>query len=312
MVSLVRPGRGSPGRRLEGNDPMELRSRFEAGDFAILAEMEPPKGVDVSDMVACATAVKGDVDAFVVPEMSNAVMRMSALGAALILQDRGLETVMQVNCRDRNRLALQADLLAAGASGIPSVMAVAGQEPSYGDHTQARAVNDLDLLGLLGALRSLGQGRDMADIELEGAASFLVGSTVEAGAWGRSPEVELQEMNRKVEAGATFFVTPPIFDPAIIAPFLERVEAHPSGVKIVSTVLLCKSLGMARYLARNVDHVHVPEALIERIGGAADKPRECVAIAADLVGALRAVGVAGVVLSTMGWEDKLPEILRLI
>jgi 5,10-methylenetetrahydrofolate reductase len=300
------------GQRREGDEPMDLKTKLAAGDFAILAEMEPPKGIDVSGMVASALAVKGDVDAFLVPEMSNAVMRMSALGAALLLQARGLATVMQVNCRDRNRIALQADVLAAAASGISAVMAVAGQDPSFGDHPQARAVNDLDLLGLLGALRKLAQGRDLADIELRGAPTLLVGSTVEAGAWGRSPEVELQEMNKKVEAGATFFVTPPIFDPETIAPFLKRVQGHSVGVKILPTVLLLKSLGMARYLARNVESVHVPDALIKRIQGAADKPRECVAIAAELVGTLRDAGVAGVVLSTMGWEDKLPDILRRI
>jgi 5,10-methylenetetrahydrofolate reductase len=122
--------------------------------------------------------------------------------------------------------------------------------------------------------------------------------------------VELQEMNKKVEAGATFLETPPIFDHATIEPFLKRVQGH--SAKIVPTVLLLKSLGMARYLARNVEHIHVPDALIKRLQGAPDKPREGVAIAAELVGALRDAGLSGVVLSTMGREDKLPEILRQI
>ena len=124
---------------------MHLKRKFEKGEFAILAEIEPPKGVEISTMVTNATKVKGNVDAFVVPEMSNAVMRMSALGGAMILQGKGMETVMQINCRDRNRIAIQADLLAAYACGITNIMAVTGEDPSFGDHHQARSVYDIDL-----------------------------------------------------------------------------------------------------------------------------------------------------------------------
>ncbi|MGB9439943.1 MAG: methylenetetrahydrofolate reductase, partial [Desulfobacterales bacterium] len=141
---------------------MQLKRKFEAGEFAILAEMEPPKGVDTSRMVANAKRVKDDVDAFVVPEMSNAVMRMSSLGAAMIFQQQGMEAVVQVCCRDRNRLALQADLLAAFGCGIPNVMAVTGEDPSYGDHHQARPVNDIDIFELLQTIEELQNGRDMA------------------------------------------------------------------------------------------------------------------------------------------------------
>ena len=145
---------------------MQLKRKFESGEFAILAEMEPPKGVDTSRMVANAKRVKNEVDAFLVPEMSNAVMRMSSLGAAMILQGLGMETVVQVCCRDRNRLALQADLLAAFGCGISNVMAVAGEEPSYGDHHQARSVYDIDIFELLQTIGKLakrqGHGRHRA------------------------------------------------------------------------------------------------------------------------------------------------------
>ena len=116
---------------------MGLKQKIEAKEFVILAEMEPPKGADISRMVTNAQKVKGMVDAFVVPEMSNAVMRMSSLAGAVILQKEGMEAVMQLNCRDRNRLALQADLLGAYANGIVNIMAVAGEEPNFGDHHQA-------------------------------------------------------------------------------------------------------------------------------------------------------------------------------
>lgn len=289
---------------------MGLKATFESGGFAVLAEMEPPKGVDVAEMVDNARRVKEKVDAFVVPEMSNAVMRMSSLGGAVVLQSRGMETVMQLNCRDRNRLALQADLLAGAACGVPNVMAVTGEDPSFGDHHQARAVYDIDLDGLLGAIGRLSEGRDLAGVDLEGAPRFLVGATVGAGARDRSPELEIEEMNRKAAAGARFFITPPVFDLASLSPFMKRVSRD--DVRIIPTVVLLKSLGMARYMARNMPHVYIPDELIARIRGAGDKVRECLVIARELIGALKAGGFAGVYVATVGWERQLPAVLETI
>ncbi len=289
---------------------MHFKRKLDAGEFAILAEMDPPKGVDVSSMVANAIRVKGKVDAFVVPEMSNAVMRMSSLGAATILQGKGLETVMQLNCRDRNRIALQADLLAANGCGITNVTAVTGEDPTFGDHHQARSVYDINLLELLQAISNLQKGKDMAGIDLAGSPEFLVGSTVNAGAKGKSPELELEEMNKKIEAGAQFFISPPLFDLSAIEPFIKRVDLNKTT--IIPTVLLLKSLGMARYMARNVDHVYIPDSLIQRIQKAPEKVRECVQIASEMVTTLKQEGFSGVLLSTIGWEHKLPEILEKI
>ena len=286
---------------------MTLKRKFDAGDFAILAEMEPPKGVDISTMTENAIRVKGRVDALVVPEMSNAVMRMSALGGAMILQSKGVETVMQVNCRDRNRIALQADLLAAYGCGIANVMAVTGEDPGYGDHHQARSVYDIDLIELLKTIDTLGQGKDMAGIELAGAPDFLVGSTSNAGAKGKSLELELEEMKKKAAAGASFFITPPVFDIASIVPFLKKAESL--QIKIIPTVLLLKSLGMARYMARNMEHIFIPDELIGRIRKAPDKVRECTLIASETVRSLKQEGFSGVMIATIGWEHKLPEIL---
>ncbi|MGD8369881.1 MAG: methylenetetrahydrofolate reductase, partial [Desulfobacterales bacterium] len=252
--------------------------------------------------------VKGKVDAFLVPEMSNAVMRMSSLGGAMVLQSKGVETVMQVCCRDRNRIALQADLLAACACGITTVMAVTGQEPGYGDHHQARSVYDIDLLGLLAALAKLQGGRDMAGIELAGAPDFLVGAAVNAGAPDISPEVEAEEMKKMIDAGVRFFVTPPLFSLEPIAPVLKRIDRD--KVHIIPTVLLLKSLGMARYMARNVAHVQVPEALVDRLQQAPDKVRECVRISRETIAAFRSEGFSGVLLSTIGWEHKIGDMLE--
>ena len=289
---------------------MQLKRRLEASEFAVLAEIEPPKGVDTSQMVANAKRAKDHVDAFVVSEMSNAVMRMSSLGAAMILQKQGIEAVVQVCCRDRNRIALQADLLAAYGCGIGNVMAVTGQDPSYGDHHKARPVYDIDIFELLQVIQDLQKGRDMAGIELAGSPAFLVGSTIDAGAKGKSPELELEEMNKKIEAGASFFITPPLFDVESLKPFMKRADRQKTI--IIPTVLLLKSLGMARYIARNMQDVYVPEELIERIRKSPDKVRECVRIAGELVTTLKQEGFAGVLLATLGWEHKLTEILDLL
>jgi 5,10-methylenetetrahydrofolate reductase len=288
---------------------MNVKEKLATGKFLILAEMDPPKGVDVSPMVENASRVKGQVDAFVIPEMSNAVMKMSSLGGCMVLQNKGLETMMQVCCRDRNRLALQADLLAAKALGVSNIVAVCGDDPSLGDHHSARAVNDIDLLELLNAIGKLQAGRDMAGIELCGAPNFCVGSSVNAGASGGMLDLELQKLDEKLKAGAEFFITTPIFDLLTFERFMKRLGARQA--KAIPTVMLLKSVGMARYMNRHFDNVHIPEELISRIQRAPDRIRECTRIASELISNLKSSGCGGVMISTIGWEDKLPQILEV-
>jgi methylenetetrahydrofolate reductase (NADPH) len=293
-----------------GGGRMVLQRKLEKGEFAILAEMEPPKGTDAAAMVAHAKRIKDRVAAFLVPEMNQAVMRMSALGGAMVLQNEGMETIMQMCCRDRNRLALQGDLLAAAACGIRNIAVIAGDDPAYGDHHQARTVHDISLLELLETIRTLQSGRDMAGIELAGAPVFLIGSTTQAGAKGKSAELELEEMTRRSEAGARFFITPPLFDLELIKPYLRRIDLQ--KIIIIPTVLLLKSLGMARYIERNMPHIFIPPEIIDRIQRAPDKVRECVRIAVDLTSKIKSEGFRGVMLSTLGWEHKLPDIVEVI
>ncbi|MFZ5570757.1 MAG: methylenetetrahydrofolate reductase [Thermodesulfobacteriota bacterium] len=286
---------------------MALKRNLEAGQFVILAEMEPPKGVDVTAFVNNALKVKGAIDAFLVPEMSNAVMRISSLGGAMLLQSKGMETIMQVCCRDRNRLALQADLLSAAACGINNIMVVTGEEPSFGDHHQAKAVYDVEMLELLQVIQGLQGGKDMAGVELAGAPSYMVGAAVNTGLADKALADELMEMEKKIAAGVRFLITPPIFDHTALdglSHFLDRTD-----VKIIPTVLLLKSIGMARYVARNVSHIHIPDDIISRIQKAGDKVRECVLIAQETIKTIQARGFSGALISTLGWENKLPEIL---
>jgi methylenetetrahydrofolate reductase (NADPH) len=289
---------------------MTLEQRFDSGEFVIVAEMEPPKGVNVGEMVGHAKRVKDRVAAFLVPEMNHAVMRMSALGGAMVLREQGMEPIMQICCRDRNRLALQGDLLGAGACGIRNLVVVGGEDPSFGDHHQARAVHDITPLELLKVIQGLQGGRDMAGVELNGSPKFLVGADHPR----RRPRAVGRARSRgdkaALAAGARFFITPPVFDPELIAAFMRRVD--PQRTIVLPTVLLLKSLGMARYIERNMPHIFIPPEIIDRIQRSPEKVRECVRIVVEMVARLKAEGFKGVMISTLGWEHKLPDIVEAV
>jgi 5,10-methylenetetrahydrofolate reductase len=288
---------------------MYLKNRFDVGKFIVIAEMQPPKGVDVSEMVNSAVRVKKSVDAFLVPEMGNAIMRMSALGGAMVLQHQGLQTIMQINCRDRNRIALQADLLAAYGAGILNVMGVSGEDPSTGDHHKAKAVHDIDLMTLFKAISALQTGRDLAGNELSGAPTFFLGADVNARATGDELKKELDGMEEKIEAGVEFFIAPPVFDFNVIAPFMEAVDLKKT--KVLPTVMMLKSVGMARYLARHMN-MSISQDLIKRIMHAPDKPLESLTIATEIVAEAKGAGFAGVKISPMGWESKLQKLMDMM
>jgi methylenetetrahydrofolate reductase (NADPH) len=286
---------------------MSLQDRIRSGRFVILGEFEPPKGTDFSLLLKSATAVRGRVNAIVVPEMANAVLKASSLGGCAFFQREGIETVLQVCCRDRNRLALQSDILAAAGLGIKNVMAVQGDDIRFGDHPQARAVNDLDLMGLLETLQKLQGGKDLAGIELRGSSNFCVGSTLDTGAPGGLLTIELENLRRKIDLGAEYVVTNPIFDIRLFEQFIKRMQAI--KIAVIPTVLLLKSAGMARYIDRNIKGMSIPPEMIRDIQKAPDKVRECVKIAAGIITRIRDMGMAGVLISTVGWEDKLSQIL---
>jgi 5,10-methylenetetrahydrofolate reductase len=286
---------------------MTLQERLRSGKFVILGEFEPPKGADFSGYLTNANLSRGRVDAVVVPEMANAVLKASSLGGCAFLQREGLDPVFQLCCRDRNRLALQADMLSAAALGIRNVMAIPGEDIRFGDHPQARAVNDLDLMGLLETLQKLQGGKDLAGIELRGIPKFCVGSTIDTGAPGGLLNIELENLKKKVDFGVEYVVTNPIFDLRKFEQFVKRLDT--TKIAVIPTVLLLKSAGMARYIDRNIKGISIPPEMIRDIQKAPDKVRECVRVAANLVSRIKEMGMAGVLISTAGWEDKLPQIL---
>jgi 5,10-methylenetetrahydrofolate reductase len=286
---------------------MPLEEKIKSGRFVILGEFEPPKGADFSSLLKNANLARGRVDAIVVPEMARAVLKASSLGGCAFFQMEGIETVLQFCCRDRNCLALQADLLAAWALGIRNVMAVEGEDIRFGDHPHARTVNDLDLMELLETTQKLQGGKDMAGIELRGAPRFCVGSTIDTGATGGLLEIELENLKKKIDCGVRYLITNPIFDLRRFQQFIKRIDT--SQVAVIPTVLLLKSAGMARYIDRNIKGISIPAEIIRNIQKASDKQRECIRISADIITRVKEMGMAGILISTVGWEDRLPQIL---
>jgi 5,10-methylenetetrahydrofolate reductase len=199
--------------------------------------------------------------------------------------------------------------LAAYACGIINVMGVSGEDPSLGDHYHTMAVNDIDLLTLLESVASLQAGKDMAGNALAGSPDFLVGAQVNACAAADALENELGGMQAKKEAGVDFFIAPPVFDADAFSAFVERVDLKKTP--IVPTVMLLKSVGMARYLNRHLD-VSISQDLIKRMMHAPDKALESLTIASETIHALKEAGFAGVLISAMGWEEKLQKLMDMI
>lgn len=288
---------------------MSLREKLAQGRFVTLVELEPPKGVDCSAYLDNARNMGSGVDAFVVPDMRTAVMGMSSWGGALLLAGQGLEAVMQVSGRDRNRLALQGDLLAASAMGVKNLLVVRGADPSEGDHHQTRAVYDLEHEEVLQAVHTLCKGHDLAGRELMGSPSFTVGSSLNLWTPGKVGG-QVEEFQRKVDSGAEYFITPPIFDVASVKAFQEKLAG--SDAKIIPNVLILKSVAMAQAIRLHAKQVHMPDGLISRIKRAKKRVEECLAITSELVRGIREAGFSGVMISPAGWESKVPQLLQSI
>jgi len=286
---------------------MPLEEKIKSGKFVILGEFETPKGADFSALLRNANLVKGRIDALVIPEMANAVMKASSLGGCAFLQTNGFETVFQTCCRDRNRLAIQADILAAAALGVPNILAVPGEEIQYGDHPQARDVYDVDLIQMIEMLGRLQSGKDMVGIDLLSPPRFCTGASINAGALGGALDIELENLDKMSEAGVEFVITTPIFDLHRFQQFVKRIDTN--RVAVIPTVLLLKSAGMARYMDRNIKNISIPAEMVREIQKAPDRINQCIGIAAELINGLREMKMAGVMISTLGWEDKLPQIL---
>jgi len=286
---------------------MSLRSLLEAGEFVVTAEVGPLKGTSTTEIEEVGNLLQGKVSAVNVTDQQSAVMRLGSLATCHLLRDKGLDPVFQLTCRDRNRLALQSDLLSASVLGIENVLAITGDLPSLGDHPQAKPVYDLDSVQLLWVMKRLSEGYDMAGNELEGTPSFFPGAVVNPGAdTEASFELQIIKMEKKIAAGARFFQTQAIFDADTFAKFMERVDGF--KVPILAGIIPLKSAGMARFMNKNIAGINVPDELIDLMAKAEDRAATGIEIAANTMKDLKGM-CQGVHIMAMGWESKVPAML---
>ena len=283
---------------------MRFQEALRTGRFAVTMDAMPPKGTDLSRMLSALEGVRGRVDGINVPDMPSAAMRLGSLPVCCALLDLGFEPILQMTCRDRNRLALQSDLLAAAVMNIENVLILGGDDVSLSDHPDAKGVFDLDTRQLLAAARGLTRGVDMAGHRLKGSPVFFLGAS--ADPYAPDLEAEIDEMAVKAEAGAQFFQTQPVFDLQVFASFME--QASKIGVSVVGGIFLLKSARMARFMNDHVPEVVVPDFVVDALEAAADPVAESLAISIDTTRALRSL-CAGVHIMNIGWEEKVPEIL---
>jgi len=274
--------------------------------FLVTMEVNPPKGTDLSEILKAVEGVRGLVDAINVTDGSGAIMRACALAVAKVILEAGIDPIFQMTCRDRNRLALQADLLGAAVLGIRNLLLLTGDDPKAGDHPDAKPVFDINSATLMQVARGLTQGKDMAGKELAGSPQFCLGAAADPGA--KDLEVEMQKFKAKLDGGAQFFQTQAVFNAGGFGAFMSRAKAFAKPV--LAGILLVKSAKMARYMNEHVWGIHVPEDLIARFEQAGDKRAECVMVSAGLIRAVRDAGADGVHLYPLGWEDLVPQILR--
>jgi len=283
---------------------MNIAELAKSGKFIVTAEVGPPKGVDVQEMMESAEVMRGRVDAINATDQQSSVMRLGSLVTCRLLKDNGLVPVLQMTCRDRNRIALQSDLLSAYVMGVENVLCLTGDYVALGDHPQAKGVFDLDSVSLLLAASQLQEGRDLSGNELTGVPRFCLGAIVTPCADPLEPQII--KMEKKVKAGAQFFQTQAVYEPEKFEQFMNKVKHL--DVPVLVGIVMLRSAGMARYMNKAVAGVHVPDELIDEMDQADDRAQKSVEIAARLIKEMKPL-CQGAHIMAIGWEKKVPEVL---
>ena len=275
--------------------------------FAVTGEIGPPKGVDLEQCLEDAEKLRKKVASIHVTDLQSAVMRVGSLAVCAKLVERGLEPVFQLTCRDRNRLALQSDLLSAWALGIKNVLCLTGDHPSLGDHPEAKAVYDLDSVQLLKAASTLNEGQDMAAHELDGKPDLFLGAVVTPAAEPLEPQ--LIKMEKKVDAGARFFQTQAIYEPEKFEKFMDRAQKF--NVPVMAGVVVLKSAAMARFMNQNIAGISVPESIIAELEDTTKEMRKskAVEITARIIKKVQPL-CQGVHIMPLGWDELVPDIIK--
>jgi len=289
---------------------MRITELFERGEFVVTAEIGPPKGFHLERLLHVAEEYLRGVTAINMTDCQSSVMRIGALATCKALIDRGFNTIFQLACCDRNRIALQADLLSAAYFGIDNLLLLTGDHTAMGDTPQAKPVFDLDSVSLLYAARQLEQGLDLGGNKLEGAPPrFAKGAVV-------SPccdcvELQLAKMEQKISAGAEFFQTQAIFEPERFIRFMEK--ARQFGVPVMLGVIIPKSVANVNFMINNLAGISIPPEMIEELKADPSKTKAGITgveITARIIRECREY-CQGVHIMALGWESKVPDVLKL-
>ena len=285
---------------------MNFKEKLQAGKFLVTSEVGPPKGIETKKILEDAELIRGRVDGINVTDLQSSVMRLGSLAVCSLLKQNNFEPIYQLTCRDRNRLALQSDLLSAAALGIENALILTGDHTTLGDHPEAKPVFDLDSVQLLQVARKLETGLDMKGNKLEGAPpKFCLGAVVNPGADPIEPQI--MKMEKKIAAGAEFFQTQAVYDIKIFENFLSKTKHLKTT--IMAGIVLLKSAGMARYMNKNVAGVFVPDNLIKEMEETKDKVAQSVEIASRLIKELKPM-CQGIHIMPIGWDKVVPRVLE--
>lgn len=284
-----------------------LREVLESGQFATTVEYNPPKGTDVSSILANAKALVGKVHGVNVTDNTAAILRAGSMSVCRLLYEMGHDPVMQMTCRDRNRLAIQSDLMSAHILGIRNMLCLTGDYPTVGDHKDAKPVYDLDSIGIMQVIRSLNQGRDLVGHKLQGPTDLYIGAAVTPEQDPQGPM--LAKFEAKVNAGTKFFQTQAFYDVEKFKSFMKAVRKFP--VKVLAGILVLRSAKMAEFMNANIPGVDVPQAIIDELKAAGDERALDVGvqIAVRTIKAVRA-HCDGVHIMAVKAVDRLPEIIQ--
>jgi 5,10-methylenetetrahydrofolate reductase len=282
-----------------------LRELLDAGVFAVTGEIAPPLGTDLAIMRASVETMAPVCDAINVTDNQGASLHLSSMAASRAVLDMGVEPIFQQTCRDRNRLALQSDLLAAWTLGMTNLLAVTGDDPRGGDHPEAKGVFDLDSTQLLQVASGFNEGHDMKGRELKGATDFFIGAAMfpEAEPW----DVQEARIEEKIAAGARFFQTQAIFDLEKLARATE--VAHAAGAKVIAGILVLRSPRVIRFINERLAGLMVPNVIAARIEGANDAAQEAIALAIEQARGMREIA-DGIHVMPLGLDGAVPRIVR--
>ena len=284
-----------------------LREVLESGQFATTVEYNPPKGTNVSSIMDNAKALLGKVHGVNVTDNTAAILRAGSMSVCRLLYEMGHDPVMQMTCRDRNRLAIQSDLMSAHILGIRNMLCLTGDYPTVGDHKDAKPVYDLDSIGIMQVIRSLNQGKDLAGHKLQGPTDLYMGAAVTPEQDPQGPM--LAKFEAKVNAGTKFFQTQAFYDVEKFKSFMKAVRKFP--VKVLAGILVLRSAKMAEFMNANIPGVDVPQDIIDELKAAGDEKALDVGvqIAVRTIQAVRA-HCDGVHIMAIKAVDRLPEIIH--